>query len=121
MQAAGQKREQQALQVQVRVRAPEPEQVQVPVQALAKLQQAWAVPRQEQMPVLQEQQPVWAVLWQVQVKVLIQLVPGLLKELSVFLQNPKEILNLSVLGRVPAQVLVWNKALLQPVQASSDV
>jgi len=29
----------------------------------------------------------------VQVKVLIQLVPGLLKELSVFLQNPKEILN----------------------------
>ena len=41
MQAAGQKREQQALQVQVRVRAQEPEQV--PVQALAELQQAWAV------------------------------------------------------------------------------
>ena len=43
MQAAGKKREQQALLVQVRVRAPE----QVPVQALAELQQAWAVLRQE--------------------------------------------------------------------------
>ena len=62
MQAAGQRWEQQALRVQVRVRAPEPEQV--PVQALAKLQQAWAVLRQVQMPVLQEQQPVWAVLRQ---------------------------------------------------------